>query len=160
MIEGVVKIWINSQPCKGINLTTRHTWATKATRVATVHNEAKHSGRVLPHPNVVFHAYALADTLWVAQTLFHCTPVKRGKVSSNLLTHEATKFGNSICPVTEPPQKWGARLLGCRSIDSRWSENAFKHTYEAFKTIISLRIMLLHFSLKIIRIRSRRFFKR
>jgi hypothetical protein len=25
-------------------------------------------------------------------------PVKRGKVSSNLSTHEATKFGDSICP--------------------------------------------------------------
>ncbi len=44
--------------------------------------------------------------------------------------------------------------------DSRRSENACKHTYEAFKTIISLKIKLLHFILKISMIRSRRFFKR
>jgi hypothetical protein len=29
----------------------------------------------------------------------HCTPMKRGKVSSNLSTHEAAKFGDSICLV-------------------------------------------------------------
>jgi hypothetical protein len=52
------------------------------------------------------------------------------------------------------------RLPRSGSGDSRRSENACKHTYEAFKTIISLTIKLLHFSLKIIRIRSRRFFKR
>jgi hypothetical protein len=34
-----------------------------------------------------------------------------------------------------------------------------KHTYEAFKTMISLKIKLLNFNLKIMRIRSRRRFK-
>jgi hypothetical protein len=34
------------------------------------------------------------------------------------------------------------------------------YTYEAFKTIILLKIKLLHFSLKITMIKSRRFFKR
>jgi hypothetical protein len=91
MSEGVVEIQINNQPCKGINLTIRHMWATKATRVATVHDEAKKSGWVLPHPSVVFHVYASADTPWVAQTLSHCTPAKWGKVLSNPLTHKATK---------------------------------------------------------------------
>jgi hypothetical protein len=62
--------------------------------------------------------------------------------------------------VTESAQKWGVRLLGSRSGDSQWSENACKHTYEAFKIIISWKIKLLHFSLKITRMRSRRCFKR
>jgi hypothetical protein len=62
--------------------------------------------------------------------------------------------------VTELPHKWWVRLPGSGSGDSRWSENACKHTYKAFKTIISLKIKLLHFSLKITMIRSRRFFKR
>jgi hypothetical protein len=97
--EGVTVIRINNQPCKGINLTTRHTWATKATRVATIHDEAKKSGWVLPHPSAVFHAYASVDTPSVARTLSHYTPVKWGKVSSNSSTHEATKFWDSICPV-------------------------------------------------------------
>jgi hypothetical protein len=35
-----------------------------------------------------------------------------------------------------------------------------KHTYEAFKTMVSLKIKLLHFSLRITRLRSRRCFKR
>jgi hypothetical protein len=67
--------------------------------VATIHNMTKKSGRVLPHPSAVFHAYASADTPWVARTLSHYTSVKRGKVSSNSLTHEATRFGDSISPV-------------------------------------------------------------
>jgi hypothetical protein len=67
--------------------------------VATIHDEAKKLGRVLPRPSVVFHAYASADTPWVAQTLSHFTPVNQGKVSSNSSTHEATMFGDSICPV-------------------------------------------------------------
>jgi hypothetical protein len=67
--------------------------------VATVHDVVKESSRVLPRPSVIFHTYALANTPWVAQTLSHCTLVKRGKLSSNSSTHEATKFGDSICPV-------------------------------------------------------------
>jgi hypothetical protein len=67
--------------------------------VATVHNAVEESGRVLPHPSVIFHAYASTDTPWVVRTLSHCTPMKQGKVSSNPSAHEATKFGNSICPV-------------------------------------------------------------
>jgi hypothetical protein len=51
--------------------------------------------------------------------------------------------------MTEPPKKWVVHLLGCRLCDSRWSENACKHTYETFKTIISLKIKFLHFSLKL-----------
>jgi hypothetical protein len=99
MSEGVTEIWINSQPYKGINLTIRHTQTRRTPRVAIIHDVAKKLGRVLPHPSAVFHAYASADTPWVARTLSHCTLVNRGKVSFNLSTHEATKFGDSICPV-------------------------------------------------------------
>jgi hypothetical protein len=60
--------------------------------VTTVHDTVKESGRVLPHPSVVFHTYASMDTPWVARTLSHCTPVKRGKVSSNSAPHDATQF--------------------------------------------------------------------
>jgi hypothetical protein len=67
--------------------------------VAIVHDAVKESGWVLPHPSVIFHAYASADTPWVARTLSHCTPMKRGNVLSNSLTHEAIKFRDSICPV-------------------------------------------------------------
>jgi hypothetical protein len=93
--EGVAEIRINSQPCKGINLTTRHTQDQRAPRVAAIHDVTKKLGRVLPHPSVVFHTYASVDTLWVARTLSHYTSVKRGKVSSNSSTHEATHFGDS-----------------------------------------------------------------
>jgi hypothetical protein len=99
MSEGVVEIRINNQLCKSINLITQHTLVMEATRVATVHNAVKESDRVLPHPSIIFHVYASADTPWVGRTLSHCTLVKRGKVSSNPSTHEATKFEFSICPV-------------------------------------------------------------
>jgi hypothetical protein len=95
----VTEIRINSPPCKGINQTTQYTQAKSSPRVATVHDTVRESGWVLPRPSTVFHAYASADTLRVAQILYDCTPVKRGKVSSNSLTHEATQFRDSICPV-------------------------------------------------------------
>jgi hypothetical protein len=106
MSEGVAKIWINNQPCKGINLTTWHTQARRAPRVATIHDVTKKPGRALPRPNAVFHAYASADTPWVARTLSHYTSVKWGKVSFNSSTHEATQFGDSICPVRVSTFKW------------------------------------------------------
>jgi hypothetical protein len=65
--EDVVEIRINNQPCKGINLTTRHTQVRRTPQVATVHDVVKGSGRVLPHPSAVFHAYASMDTPWVAR---------------------------------------------------------------------------------------------
>jgi hypothetical protein len=67
IFEGVTEIIINSQACKGKNLVTRHTRAMRAPRVEIVHNAVKESGRVLPHPSAVFHAYASVDTPWVAQ---------------------------------------------------------------------------------------------
>jgi hypothetical protein len=66
MSEGVTEIRINNQLYKGINQTTRHTWATEAIRVATVHDVVKELGWFLPHPSVVFHAYATVDIPWVA----------------------------------------------------------------------------------------------
>jgi hypothetical protein len=59
--ESVMEIRINNQPCKGINLTTRHTQAWRAPRVATIHDVTKNPGWVLPRPSAVFHAYASAD---------------------------------------------------------------------------------------------------
>jgi hypothetical protein len=97
--ESVMEIWINNQPCKGINLTTWHTQAQGAPRVATIHNVTKKPGRVLPRPSAVFHAYASADIPWVAWTLSRFISVKWGKVSSNSSKYEATQFGDSICPV-------------------------------------------------------------
>jgi hypothetical protein len=64
--EGVAEIRINSQPCKGINLTTWHTQAKRAPQVATVHDVMKESGRVIPRPSAVLHAYASTDTPYVA----------------------------------------------------------------------------------------------
>jgi hypothetical protein len=75
---GVAEIWIDNQPCKGINLTTRHT-----------HDMTKKPGRALPRPSAVFHVYASVNTPWVAQTLSHCTPMKQGKVWP---THWHTKL--------------------------------------------------------------------
>jgi hypothetical protein len=99
MSKGLTEIRINSQPCKGINMTTWHTQARRAPRVATIHDVTKKPGRVLPHPSALFHAYASADTPWVARRLCHYTSVKWGKVLSNSSTHEATQFGDSICLV-------------------------------------------------------------
>jgi hypothetical protein len=97
--EGVAEIQINSQHCKGINLTTRHTQARRTQWVAIVHDAIKESGWVLPRPSAVFHVYASVDTAWVARTLSHCILVKRGKALSNSSIHKATQFQDSICPI-------------------------------------------------------------
>jgi hypothetical protein len=99
MSEGVVEIRINNQPCRGTNLTIWHMQARWAPRVVTIHDMTKKSGRILPHPSVVFHAYASVHTPWVARTLSRYTSVKRGKVTSNSSTHKATQFRDSKCPI-------------------------------------------------------------
>jgi hypothetical protein len=97
--KGVAEIQINNQPCKGINLTTRHTQAWRTPRVATVHDAVKEMTRAHLTLGHVFHAYASVDTSWVAHALSHCTPVRYGRIASVSVGHDATQFGDSICPV-------------------------------------------------------------
>jgi hypothetical protein len=69
MFEGVTEIRINSQPCNGINLTTRQMQTRRAPRVATIHDavmEMIRAHRTLVH---IFHTYASMDTPWVAHAL-------------------------------------------------------------------------------------------
>jgi hypothetical protein len=80
------------QPCKGNNLTTQHTRARRAPRVATVHNVVKETIRAHLTLVHVFHAYASVDTPWVAHALSHCTPVRYGRIASVSAAHEATQF--------------------------------------------------------------------
>jgi hypothetical protein len=99
MFEGVVQIQINSQPCMGINLTTRHTQAWRAPRVATIHDAVKETIRAHLTLVQVFHTYASADITWVAHALSHYTPIRYGRIDSISVAHDATKFGDSICPI-------------------------------------------------------------
>jgi hypothetical protein len=52
----------------------------------------KSQDRVLPHPSAAFHVKTSTGSPWVARTLSLLSFVKRGKVSSNSVTNEATKF--------------------------------------------------------------------
>jgi hypothetical protein len=99
MSEGVAEIRINNQPCKCINLTTRHTQARRARRVTTIHDEVKE--RIMTHLTLVhvFHTYALTDTPWVAHALSHFTSVRYGRITSVSAAHDATQSSDSICPV-------------------------------------------------------------
>jgi hypothetical protein len=47
----------------------------------------------------VFHAYASADTPWVAHALSYFTSVRYGRIASVSVAHSATQFGDSICPI-------------------------------------------------------------
>jgi hypothetical protein len=67
--EGVAEIQINSQPCKGNNLTTQHTRVTKENKWPPFAMTIKESGQVLPLPSVVFHVKTLPSSPWVARTL-------------------------------------------------------------------------------------------
>jgi hypothetical protein len=71
---------------------------------------------VLSHPSVIFHSKTSMGTPWVVRTLFHCTSAKQGKVLSNSVTVEATKFAgphksrmrqyivNACCNGAQPTQ--------------------------------------------------------
>jgi hypothetical protein len=97
--EGVVEIWINNHPCKGINLTTRHTRARRTPRVAIVHDAIKEMMRAHLTLVHVFHTYVSADTPWVAHALSHYTSVRYGRIASVSAAHDAAQFRDSICPV-------------------------------------------------------------
>jgi hypothetical protein len=97
--ESVAEIQINNQPCRGINLTTRHTQARRAPRVAIIHDEVKETIRAHLTRVHVFPAYASEDTPWVAYALSHYTFVRYGRIAFVSAAHDATQFGDSICPV-------------------------------------------------------------
>jgi hypothetical protein len=67
--------------------------------VATVHDAVKET--ISAHLTLVhiLHVYALVDTPWVAHALSHYTPVRYGRIASISVAHDATQFGDSICPV-------------------------------------------------------------
>jgi hypothetical protein len=47
----------------------------------------------------VFHAYTSVDRLWMACALSQSTTVRFGRIACVSTTHDATQFGDSICPV-------------------------------------------------------------
>jgi hypothetical protein len=67
--EHVAEIQINSQPCKGNNLTTRHMRTMKANELLPFAMTIKELGRVLPCPSAIFCVKTSRGSLWVARTL-------------------------------------------------------------------------------------------
>jgi hypothetical protein len=67
--------------------------------VATIHDEVKETIRAHLTLVHVFHAYASADTPWVAHALSHYTSIRYGRIASVLAAHNTIQFGHSICPV-------------------------------------------------------------
>jgi hypothetical protein len=67
--------------------------------VATIHDEVKETIRAHLTLVHVFHVYASADTPWVAHALSHFTSVRYGRIASVSAAHDATQFGDFICPV-------------------------------------------------------------
>jgi hypothetical protein len=67
--------------------------------VATVHDAVKETIRAHLTLVHIFHAYASADTPWVAHAISHYTPVRYGRIASVSAAHNATQFGDSISPV-------------------------------------------------------------
>jgi hypothetical protein len=67
--------------------------------VTTIHDVAKEMIRAHLTLVHISHAYATVDTPWVAHALSRCTPIRYGRIASILATHDATQFGDSICPV-------------------------------------------------------------
>jgi hypothetical protein len=64
--------------------------------VATVHDAVKETIRAHLTLVHVFHAYASADTPWVAHALFHYTSVRYGRIAFVSVAPDATQFGDSM----------------------------------------------------------------
>jgi hypothetical protein len=64
--------------------------AQSAPWVATVHDAVKETIKAHLTLVHVFHAYASADTLWVAHALSHYTPVRYGRIAYISAAHNAT----------------------------------------------------------------------
>jgi hypothetical protein len=67
--------------------------------VAIVHDAVKKTIRahlILLH---VLHAYASADTPWVAHALSHYTSVRYGRIASVSAAYNGPQFEDSICPI-------------------------------------------------------------
>jgi hypothetical protein len=47
----------------------------------------------------IFHAYASTGTPWVAHALSQFTSVRYGMIASVSVAHDATQFGDFICPL-------------------------------------------------------------
>jgi hypothetical protein len=67
--------------------------------MATIHDEVKETIRAHLTLAHVFHAYASTDTLWVAHALSHFTSIRYGRIASVSAAHDATQFGDFICPI-------------------------------------------------------------
>jgi hypothetical protein len=68
--------------------------------VATVHDVIKEMIKAHPALVHIFLANASADNPWVAHALSRCTPIRYGRIAFVSATHDTTKFGNSICPIS------------------------------------------------------------
>jgi hypothetical protein len=67
--------------------------------VVTIHDVVKETIRAHLTLVHVFHAYASADTPWVAHALSHCTPIRYSRIAFVSAAHNATQFEDSIYPV-------------------------------------------------------------
>jgi hypothetical protein len=74
--------------------------------VATVHDEVKETIRAHLTLVHIFHMYTSVDTPWVTHALSHFTSVRYGRIASVSAAHDATQFGDSICPVCVSTFKW------------------------------------------------------
>jgi hypothetical protein len=66
--------------------------------VATIHDEVKEMIKAHLTLVHVFHAYVSADTPWVTHALSYYTSIRYDRITSVSVAHDATQFGNSICP--------------------------------------------------------------
>jgi hypothetical protein len=67
--------------------------------VATIHDVVKETIRAHLTLVRVLHVYASVDTPWVAHALSHYTHVLYGMIAFVVVAHNATQFGDSICPI-------------------------------------------------------------
>jgi hypothetical protein len=68
-----------------------------------------------PHPSAHLPRVCLGGHTWETHALSRCTPIRYGRITSVSVTHEATQFGDSICPVCDTGGGYHLGALNFRS---------------------------------------------
>jgi hypothetical protein len=145
--EGVPKIQINSHLSREITWQhdtrepwRQHDWPPFAMTITE-------SGPVVPRPGADFQVKTSMGSPWVAWTLSLLSSVKQGKVSSNSVTFEATKFvglhiscmlqyiSNACCNGSQPTRSLintsGATTFGAPNM-KRDHSHSFPYVFSTF----------------------------
>jgi hypothetical protein len=146
--EGVTEIQINIT-LQGINLATRHTWTTKASRVTTFRDNYQRVKSGPLYPSIIFHTKTSLGSPLVARTLSQCHLWSTVGCRPTQRPSKLLSLWNSINPVCASTQlnAYCNRVQPMRSlIDTGGGYHLWSSEYEN-RPLSTFQSSILHFPL-------------